>query len=302
MAMVTKVPEIFLCCQCNRRYQSLKNFYKIKVGIFSELGYLPICKTCAVDLLKGYEKRYKSMKKAMQRFCMAFDLYYSDIIYESCEESPTTILGNYIRKLNMQQYYNKNFDSSLKEGFVFNALEVKEIAEEVDQEKVSAIDPKVIEMWGEGFDSIDYDVLESHYKYLHSSNPNCDGNQEIFIKDLCYNKMKQMKALRDDNIENYNKLSDSYRRTFSLSGLKISKETNIAEDFSVGVNAETIEKYTPAEYYKNKQLYRDYDDIGDYIERFLLRPLRNLMHGSDDRDVEYYVKDEGDDNAYVDDE
>ena len=74
------------------------------------------------------------------------------------------------------------------------------------------------------------------------------------------------------------------------------------EDFTIGVNAETIEKYTPAEYYKNRSLYKDHDNIGDYIERFLLRPLRNLMRGTKDRDAEFFVKDEEENDGFTDDE
>lgn len=106
--------------------------------------------------------------------------------------------------------------------------------------------------------------------------------------------MQQMKAVREGEIDNYNKLTESYRKSFQQAGLKTVKETNINEDFLIGVNAETIEKYTPAEYYKNKKLFADNDGIGGYIERFLLRPLRNLMHGTKDRDYEFYVKEEGD--------
>ena len=63
-----------------------------------------------------------------------------------------------------------------------------------------------------------------------------------------------------------------------------------------------IEKYTPAEYYKDKKLYRDYDNLGEYISRFLFRPLKNLMFGTQDRDYEYYVKDEGDTDGYSEEE
>ena len=110
-----------------------------------------------------------------------------------------------------------------------------------------------------------------------------------------------MKAVREGRVDDYNKLTESYRKTFTQAGLKTVKDTNTIEEFTVGVTAETIEKYTPAEYYKNKSLYKDHDNIGDYINRFLLRPLRNLMQGTKDRDVEFFVKDEETD-GFTDDE
>ena len=35
--------------------------------------------------------------------------------------------------------------------------------------------------------------------------------------------------------------------------------------------------------------YGDFDGIGEYFERFVKRPLRNLMMGGNERDKEYYV-------------
>ena len=53
---------------------------------------------------------------------------------------------------------------------------------------------------------------------------------------------------------------------------------------------------------KNKELYKDHDSIGDYMERLVLRPLRNLMHGTIDRDHEYYIKEEEEVNEYSEEE
>jgi len=53
-----------------------------------------------------------------------------------------------------------------------------------------------------------------------------------------------------------------------------------------------ISKYTPEEYYKDKKLYKDFDGIGEYFKRFVLRPLKNLQLGTTDRDKEFFVSDE----------
>ena len=137
-------------------------------------------------------------------------------------------------------------------------------------------------------------------KFLKQANPNCDSNQEIFIDDLCYIKMQMMKAIREDRPDDYSRLSEQYRKSFEKAGLKTTRDTTETESFTVGVNIETIEKYTPAEYYKNLSLHKDHDNIGEYIERFMLRPLRNLMYGTVDRDHEFYVKEEEDVNEFTD--
>lgn len=287
-----------VCCQLDNCCSSSPTFFKTYSGLYSQTGYLPMCKDCMNKLLHSYIEKYKDKRKAMQRICIAFDLYYSESIFGSCEDKEESMLGNYIRMLNMKQNKKKTFDTSLDEGFVFG-FDEKPIDEEQDEDVVSQDD---IEKWGFGLDPMDYKVLNQHYQFLKNANPNYDSNQEIFINDLCYTKMQQMKAVRNGEVENYNKLTDSYRKTFKEAGLKTTRDAAINEDFTIGVNAETIEKYTPAEYYKNKSLYRDYDNIGDYIKRFMTRPLRNLMHGTEERDYEFFVKDEGDADGYTDEE
>ena len=291
------------CCQCDEHFNSLSEFYKSYSSFYNKTEHLPICKKCLIRKFNQYALEYHSTKKAMQRICMAFDLYYSDAIFDKCNNgNDSAIVGNYIKKLNMAQYKGRTFDDSLAEGFFFTGeknISLKEVDEDSDEQQ---IDPKDVENWGAGLSAIDYNALNSHYKFLKDANPQCDSKAEIFIIDLCYTKMQQLKAVREGRVDDYNKLTDSYRKTFDKAGLKTIRESSADEEFTIGVNVETIEKYTPAEFYKNKQLYKDYDDLGNYLERFLLRPLRNLMHGTKDRDFEFFVKDEGDSNEYDDEE
>lgn len=245
----------------------------------------------------------------MQRMCMAFDIYFDEDIFDNCDvgDDLGITVGNYMKKLNMKQYHGKTFDDTIKDGELLSGERkvkrkkrvaiVDEYGNEDEQAKVK---PKDVERWGAGFEPQDYDELNSHYKYLKNANPNCDSNQEIFITDLCYIKMQQMKAVRNGEVDNFNKLTESYRKSFTQAGLQVVKDANAKEDLTLGEMAEMIEKYTPAEYYKDKKLYRDFDHIGDYITRFLLRPLRNLMFGTNERDYEYFVKEEDDDTLEVD--
>lgn len=237
----------------------------------------------------------------MQRMCMAFDIYFDEDLFDRCDvkEDFTVVIGNYMKRLNMTQYKGKTFEDTLKKTNVLSGdrKPVKEkrvaVVDQYGNEDTKVkINPKDIERWGVGLDPDDYGALNSHYKYLKNSNPDCDSNQEIFIHDLCYIKMQQMKAMREGRVDDFNKLTESYRKSFTQAALKVVRDTNTQDEATFGVNIEMIEKYTPAEYYKDKTLYKDFDGIGDYFKRFVLRPLRNLVRGTSDRDFEFYVKDE----------
>ena len=298
-----------VCCSCGEPL-TLTKFYKSN-SVFYADGHLPICKECFSSKFGHFAAEYHSNKMAMQRMCMTFDIYFNEAAFDSCDTDDSTVLGNYFRKLNLSQHKGKTFEDSIKEGFDLSGdrKPVKETQEVVnvdsddeENENADMIDPADIEKWGAGLEPTDYTILNSHYRLLSSSNPQCDGNAEIFIIDLCYTKMQQMKAVRESRVDDYKKLTESYIKSFTQAGLKTVKDTNAMEDFTIGVNAETIEKYTPAEYYKNRSLYKDHDNVGDYIDRFLLRPLRNLMRGTKDRDAEFFVKDEEENDGFTDDE
>lgn len=298
-----------VCCSCGEPL-ALTKFYKSN-SVFYADGHLPICKECFSSKFGHFAAEYHSNKMAMQRMCMTFDIYFNEVAFDSCDTDDSTVLGNYFRKLNLSQHKGKTFEDSIKEGFDLSGdrkpvKETQEIvnvdSDDEENENADMIDPADIEKWGAGLEPTDYTILNSHYRLLSSSNPQCDGNAEIFIIDLCYTKMQQMKAVRESRVDDYKKLTESYIKSFTQAGLKTVKDTNAMEDFTIGVNAETIEKYTPAEYYKNRSLYKDHDNIGDYIDRFLLRPLRNLMRGTKDRDAEFFVKDEEENDGFTDDE
>lgn len=305
-----KSVEKCVCCSCGEPKNST-HFYKSNSEFYSE-GALPICKECFSRKFGQYAAEYHSNKKAMQRMCMAFDIYFNEDLFDKCDTNDDTVVGKYFRQLNMNQNKGKTFDTTINEGGFSLSGERKQPKEKrvavVDQygnedsEETDEINPKDIERWGVGLEPIDYEILNSHYKLLTDSNPQRDSNVEIFIIDLCYTKMQQMKAVRESRVDDYKKLTESYIKSFTQAGLKTVRDTNEFEDFTIGVTAETIEKYTPAEYYKNRSLYKDADNIGDYISRFLLRPLRNLMQGTKERDTEFFVRDEEETYEYTDDE
>lgn len=282
--------EGITCTKCGTHSIVIGDFYKTYSESHTLNGRVHICKDCLNNMLNVYTIRYHSQKKAMKRICMILDWYYHDDIYNSSVKTGTNIIGNYVKKLNINPHKGKTFETSIVEGFTFDEQDARQDTKEEIEENTP--DPADVEKWGEGFDVIDYRVLNAHEKQLKSANPNYDSNQEIFITDLCYTKMQQMKALRSDDRKGYSDMSEQYRRFFNDSGLKSVKDTSVDEGFTFGVNIETIEKYTPAEYYKDKELYKDFDGLEDYFERFILRPLKNLMHGTSNRDTEFYVKDE----------
>lgn len=85
-------------------------------------------------------------------------------------------------------------------------------------------------------------------------------------------------------------LSNSYKAMFEAAELK-NDNTDTAND-TFGKWIMDIEKHSPAEYYQDKNKYHDFFGIGEYIDRFMFRPLKNLVFGTKDKDPEYWINDE----------
>jgi len=291
----------YVCSHCGAVYNDTLNFYKSSSTLYEATGCLPICKDCFKQQLNVFINSYADKRKAMQRMCMAFDLFYSDSIFEKCKDDNETFVGNYIKKLNMSQFRNKSFESDLDNGFIFGQAVDPEIrkAENPEDERIPG-SPKIkkvdIEKWGAGFDPEDYEVLNAHYKYLKNANPNCDSNQEIFINDLCMTKMMQGRAAKDRRIDDYNKLTESYRKSFKDAGLKTVQDESTVNEDCWSLWTSNVSQYTPEEYYKNKLLYKDMDGFDEYRERHVDRPLNNIINGTDIRDEEFYIHEDEDES------
>ena len=208
------------CCRCGNDLPYSQYFKSYSEHHAALNGHLPICKECFEEEYKLYCTRYQNGKKALKRMCMVYDVYFSDDLYDTFDEGDA-IIGKYFRQLNMQQHKGKTFETSIDEGISFLENERKSpprSAKKFEPEEEEIIDPEDIEKWGFGFAGKDYETLNAHYKYLKNANPNCDSNQEIFINDLCFINMQKMKAVRDGRVEDYNKLTESYRKSFSQAG------------------------------------------------------------------------------------
>ena len=208
------------------------------------------------------------------------------------------MIGAYISKTSLIQYQGKTFDDTLDEE---NRMRLDEIdkfqaAVKSGDEQKYAVSAKAYERWGTGaYEPKEYQILEDHYNMLHKNNPNIDNNQEIFVKSLCQLNLMMTHAMRDKDFDTFIKINEQYSKTFTKAGLKTVEEKDSSNDATLGVTLSLISQMTPEEFYKDKDLYKDYDKLGEYFDRFVKRPMENLMTGTDIRDSEFFVPEEDDD-------
>lgn len=283
------------CSCCGKGFNSLKNnFQKTNSPLFqANEGFLPWCKSCTdsyMNILIGFYSQNE--EHAIEHFCQQVDWVY-DIEPLKCAReisSDRSRISSYAAKKNLNVGNRKTYFDTLKHNYEQKLEEVVTSREQAKSED-STITASAVDRWGIGFAEMDYKLMDDHYKMLKRQNPNCDANQEIFIKSLCSLSMLQTKALKSGDSKEYTSLVEQYAKTFKQAGLKTIQETDKNSDDCWGLFMEQISQYTPEEYYKDKKLYEDFDGIGKMFERFVLRPLKNLLCKTNERDYEFNVED-----------
>ncbi len=280
------------CCGKGFNGQQKYNFQKTNSPLFqANDGFLPWCKECTdkyLILLTGFYSNNE--EHAIEHFCQQVDWVY-DIEPLKCAReisSDRSRISNYAAKKNLNVGGRKTYFDTLKFNYEQKFGEVITSREQAKSEN-SIISASAVDRWGVGFTEQDYKNLDEHYRMLKKNNPNADNNQEIFIKDLCNINMLKIRALQNGDSKEYASLVEQYAKTFKQAGLRTVEEKDASNDETFCMTLGFISDYTPEEFYQDKQLYSDWDKIGDYIDRHITRPMINLETGSDVRDKEFFV-------------
>ena len=283
----------YKCSCCGKGYNSLKNnFQKTNSPLYqSNDGYLPWCKDCTDKYMTQLTAFYSGNEEhAIEHFCQQVDWVY-DIEPLKCAReisSDRSRISHYAAKKNLNVGGRKTYFDSLKYNYEQRQDEVITSREQAKSEE-STISASAVDRWGVGFTEMDYKNLDEHYRMLKKVNPNIDSNQEIFVKDLCNIHMLKIHALQNGDSKEYAALVEQYAKTFKQAGLRTVEEKDSSNDETFCMTLGFISDYTPEEFYQDKELYADWDKIGEYMERHILRPMMNLETGSDVRDKEFFV-------------
>jgi hypothetical protein len=164
---------------------------------------------------------------------------------------------------------------------------------EVPAEDVPLIQKEIIAKWGNGYNELDYVWLENTYSdWVNKYKSDTLSEQKTF-KLLTIKEFQIMKAI--ENNSNTDKLEETYLKLMSA-GNVTPRDANASMDDEntkgLGVWTKDIEKYRPAEYFADKKLYKDFDSLVDYLNRFVFRPIKNFLMKTKEYDGEFSIEDD----------
>lgn len=292
-----------LICSCCGKPKAINttNFYISYSPLCSSRRYTNICKLCMDDTYKELQKAHGDNPVVnVFFFCQKMDIKFTEECYQFCRTEITA--GKippwkiYMQKFNsiyIAKYGNleTSFDySEIPDEILdlYNLVKRTEVGEYINIDY--DIDERIYSRWGRGYTGEDYEQLESMYEeWIYS----CEGIEHDLnalknIRTICKAELEILKAQRDKNFAQVRTLEKNLIDMKKIMG--VANYTKPPEDSRVdalGVQIAKIEKYRPAEYFKDRTLYRDVDGIIDYVKRFFLRPMKNLLLGTKEFDREY---------------
>lgn len=283
--------KIYYCRACGKILPP-DNFWISGDKLLDSNGKMSICKNCISEIFqREYIMSGKNVNLATLNTCRIINFVFDEKALESAKEAvektnasyETGFFGHY-RNFAWRNLPPSSKDEERRGIFV----EPQNLSPEIIADNAE-VGHDVKEFWGDNYTPEEYDILESEYWQWVPRFDVVNKEEESLIKMLCELRL-DMRNLRlknkplDNTIKNYNAVMNQLGITPS----RVDDASRTGDTFSEFIRR--IEEEEPAEYYKDKKLFADYDNIEQYFKDFVLRPILNFF-GKNPPD--FYVEEDG---------
>ncbi len=293
------------CSYCGKYFKTKRgNFLTSKSPLYAgNQGYVGMCKGCTERLFNTLTEYFGGdEEKAAERIAQIFDWFWDVSIWNDCKKisaNRTKILA-YPSKMNLNQH--------TKDGETYldtirlratDRISTLEDFEDMKGQDKTTVSRAQIQRWGPGFNESEYQLLDNHYKSLKDIIDTNDVVQDSLVRDLCEIKVQQIRA-RDNDPKAYKDFTALYQDTLKAAKLNVKSaaDTTMTDgELCWGNFIRDVERYSPAEIYEDKALFKDVDKIKEYLERFVLRPVRNFFLGTSEMDPEFSIGEANDEDT-----
>lgn len=256
-----------------------------------KLGVQPYCKSCANELVNIYLKKHSSMEAAIFYTCADMGVPFIRKLFESYMnkikdfKTTTNYWGNYTN--GFQQTKTK----AEKEAWInFSATDVdfKDIAQLQKAEKAIRQEEEELRYkWGEDKDTKELQYLESRWAHYVTSKE-LDVAQESLYRNLC---LAELDVWEGNDVDKAMKRQIDMMKALGIDKFEAERGKTQAEQM-IEYDIWLMENEEPAEYYKEKGMYKDFRGIHSSWIKEIKRPIINLITGSKDYEIDREDKDE----------
>ena len=280
-----------ICTKCNKD-KKITDFYNSKNPMFID-GKVPICKECIKKMINIEEI------DTIYKFLKSVNLVFDINIWNSCLEcdGKKDKIGEYMRRINsMPQYKDLTWNDSVFEihediDEVSNSKEEQEIIyEENKDEEPFIVTKEMVQRWGKGHTLDEYEYVEYCYNQWRTKKGNSvdDLSQETYFQMLAY-KQLEIRIARE-NGDSTKVLDEALLKIMNDADLALKNKKDRFVNQDLVDIIDDWERYDPVDYFKDKPLFEDFDNIDSYIERHMKRPMKNTLIGTREFDGEYTIE------------
>ena len=293
--------QTITCLKCGKEID-VKKLYGTDSTFFGKEAKVPYCKECIADLYQEYYDKYSKgryanpERKAVERVCMALDIYYKDALFESAMKSwkktpESSLMSLYIRNTRLSVNIHKTYDNTMREKYDKN--KDKDAIVSIYTNDDAELDKRVKEgqrMFGTGFEREDYVFLYNEYMDWTSRHECNTKSQEELFKQICFTQLELFKANRAGR--DTKTLNDTLIK--QLDAAKLQPKQNAgdttADNQTLGTLIDKWENTRPIPEIDDE--LKDVDKIGKYISTFFFGHLCKMIGIDNDyaREYEDYMK------------
>lgn len=286
-------PE-FRCRRCGET-KFIHGFYSAVDTYLDTNGYMSVCKDCCNEIFISSLNVEVDVKKAILKTCKILNLaFVADCVDSAILQIETNKekgkdfdinslfgvykakLANYFRVVKDVPQTFESYPSDIK----FNEGDERKIIEEEGENFSDYLKMT----WGTGFTIDEYNFLETsldEWKRTHK----CETNSElVLMREICQAQLAVRKA-REQGADT-KALLKSMMDTIKIANLSPAQANmmNASKGNEIfGMWIKDIENLEPAEWWnENRDLFVDVDNLAQYWEDFIVRPIKNFLTRSRD--------------------
>jgi len=208
---------------------------------------------------------------------------------ESKGTNPEKLFGFYKAKLILQERENPsdlNIDLTYQYDNGNDGVSIDETKFEVEEYQDME---ELRKFWGKGFEPEEIMILEEKFASYSQTNSIDTHPERVLLKYICLKEYDIDKAMDGGGKGSTASLTKEYQELLKSANISPSSSTVASGGKSQetwGMFIKTIEETEPAEYFKDDELFKDYDNIEQIWLKYVVRPIKNFITGSRDFNVE----------------
>lgn len=289
----TGLPADLIYCRKCQNLKKEKYFYKAVDLEIDSNGRFSVCRECIDEMYgKVLESEFGSIQKTVLYMCKKLNVKYDEGTIESAIKQidslkidPKKFFGVYRSKLlNVaRSSSDSGVDLTYSDNPIINMGEEYNLYEGFSPSELESLKS----FWGFVFSNDEISILEQKYMRWSESHSIDTESERVLLKLICIKELEIDKAIAIGSSTTV--LLKEFQELLKTSGLNPSSATlagtNKAQE-TWGNFVKMIEETEPAEYYKDDNLFKDYDKIDEYFKKYVVRPLKNFITGTKDFNIE----------------